>query len=120
MTREEALKIIKTELPYRKDPYGCTEEGNHGKYICCLDRSCNWTDALKVIEAAMKKLDAFEEQEGMEKQKIRVTRMIDADALMNEFPCTCSCKNCGLSKDGFLPCDIKDKIKAMLKEGDGK
>ena len=39
-------------------------------------------------------------------------RLIDADALMKEFPCTCACKNCGLDKDGVLPCDIKDKIKS--------
>lgn len=39
-------------------------------------------------------------------------RLIDADALMKEFPCTCGCKHCGQGKDGFLPCDIKDKIKA--------
>ena len=38
-------------------------------------------------------------------------RLIDADALMKEFPCTCKCKHCGQGKDGFLPCDIKDKIK---------
>ena len=39
-------------------------------------------------------------------------RLIDADALMEQFPCTCGCKNCGQGKDGILPCDIKDKIKA--------
>ena len=38
-------------------------------------------------------------------------RLIDADALMEQFPCTTRCKKCDLSKDGFLPCDIKDKIK---------
>ena len=38
-------------------------------------------------------------------------RLIDADALMAQFPCTCGCKNCGQMKDGILPCDIKDKIK---------
>ena len=38
-------------------------------------------------------------------------RPIDADALMEQFPCTTRCKKCDLSKDGFLPCDIKDKIK---------
>ena len=40
-----------------------------------------------------------------------MTRWIDADELMKQFPCTTSCKKCGLGKDGFLPCDIKDKIK---------
>lgn len=39
-------------------------------------------------------------------------RLIDADALMAQFPCTCECKHCGEDKDGILPCDIKDKIKA--------
>ena len=38
-------------------------------------------------------------------------RLIDADALMAQFPCTCGCKKCGLWRDGILPCDIKDKIK---------
>ena len=38
-------------------------------------------------------------------------RLIDADALMAQFPCGCGCKNCGQMKDGILPCDIKDKIK---------
>ena len=38
-------------------------------------------------------------------------RLIDADALMAQFPCTCGCRNCGQGKDGILPCDIKDKIK---------
>ena len=38
-------------------------------------------------------------------------RLIDADALLAQFPCTCGCMNCGQMKDGILPCDIKDKIK---------
>ena len=40
-----------------------------------------------------------------------MTRWIDADELMKQFPCTTNCRECCLGIHGKLPCDVKDTIK---------
>ena len=54
MSVKEAFEIIQKNLPYCKDPYGCTQEGNRGRCMCCLGKSCDWADAMEVIEKALK------------------------------------------------------------------
>lgn len=54
MSVQEALKIIETELPRCKDPYGCTEGDNRGEIMWCLGKSCQWADAMDVIRKALK------------------------------------------------------------------
>lgn len=47
MTKNEAIEIIRSELPACGDPKRCEEDRN--LLMCCLKGPCNWAKAMDVI-----------------------------------------------------------------------